>query len=148
MSDSLYTNHRLGGIIMDYSKEQLEKEMTRSSRHYSDNQFWEKVKKYTKKAGTQAVYTVLLLYYVLQKDTVPMKTKGIIIGALGYFILPLDLIPDFTPVVGYADDLGGLGVALMQVVMYIDQDVKKQAKEKLVDLFGEDVDTSEVDSKI
>ncbi|EJQ77943.1 TPA: DUF1232 domain-containing protein [Bacillus cereus] len=133
---------------MDYSKEQLEKEMTRSSRHYSDNQFWEKVKKYTKKAGTQAVYTVLLLYYVLQKDTVPMKTKGIIIGALGYFILPLDLIPDFTPVVGYADDLGGLGVALMQVVMYIDQDVKKQAKEKLVDLFGEDVDTSEVDSKI
>ncbi|HDR7700692.1 TPA: DUF1232 domain-containing protein [Bacillus toyonensis] len=133
---------------MDYSKEQLEKEMTRSSRHYSDNQFWEKVKKYTKKAGTQAVYTVLLLYYVLQKDTVPMKTKGIIIGALGYFILPLDLIPDFTPVVGYADDLGGLGVALMQVVMYIDQDVKKQAKEKLVNLFGEDVDTSEVDSKI
>ncbi|PHC68936.1 YkvA family protein [Bacillus toyonensis] len=133
---------------MDYSKEQLEKEMTRSSRHYSDNQFWGKVKKYAKKAGTQAVYTVLLLYYVLQKDTVPMKTKGIIIGALGYFILPLDLIPNFTPVVGYVDDLGGLGAALMQVVMYIDQDVKKQAKEKLVDLFGKDVDTSEVDSKI
>ncbi|MBO1583385.1 YkvA family protein [Bacillus sp. XF8] len=133
---------------MDYSKEQLEKEMTRSSRHYSDNQFWEKVKKYAKKAGTQAVYTVLLLYYVLQKDTVPMKTKGIILGALGYFILPLDLIPDFTPVVGYADDLGALGVALMQVVTYIDEDVKQQAKEKLSSLFGEDVDTTEIDSKI
>ncbi|PGM71261.1 hypothetical protein CN957_31015 [Bacillus cereus] len=133
---------------MDYSKDQLEQEMNRSSKHYSDNKFWDKVKKYAKKAGTQAVYTVLLLYYVLQKDTVPMKTKGIIIGALGYFILPLDLIPDFTPVVGYADDLGTLGLALMQVMMYIDQDVKKQAKDKLVDLFGEDVDTSEVDSKL
>ncbi|MFS8351640.1 YkvA family protein [Bacillus nitratireducens] len=133
---------------MDYSKDQLEQEMTRSSKHYSDNKFWDKVKKYAKKAGTQAVYTVLLLYYVLQKDTVPMKTKGIIIGALGYFILPLDLIPDFTPVVGYADDLGTLGLALMQVMMYIDQDVKKQAKDKLVDLFSEDVDTSEVDSKL
>ncbi len=133
---------------MSTSPKDLEKELESSGKHYSDNKFWDKVKKYAKKAGTQAIYTVLLLYYVLQKDTVPMKNKGIIIGALGYFILPFDLIPDFTPIVGYADDLGALGIALMQVMMYIDQDVKKQAKDKLVDLFGKDVDTSEVDSKL
>lgn len=78
------------------------------------------------------VYAVLLLYYTLQKDTVPMKTKGIILGALGYFILPLDLIPDAIPVIGYADDLGTLGIALMQVVMYIDQDIKDLAKTSYV----------------
>lgn len=133
---------------MDYSKDQLEEELTRSSKHYSDSKFWDKVKKYGKKAGANVVYAVLLLYYTLQKDTVPMKTKGIILGALGYFILPLDLIPDAIPVVGYADDLGALGMALMQVVMYIDQDVKDLAKNKLCDWFGEGVDTSEIDNKL
>lgn len=53
-----------------------------------------------------------------------------IIGALGYFILPLDLIPDFAAGVGFTDDLGALGLALIQVAMYIDEDVKLKAKEK------------------
>lgn len=140
----------IGGRKLDTTKtsDEIEKEMESTGKHFSDEKFWEKVKKYGKKAGSSIVYAVLLLYFTLQKPDVPVAAKATIIGALGYFIFPLDLIPDLTPGLGYTDDLGALGVALFQVAIYIDQDVKDKAKEKLRDWFGDDVDTSDIDSKI
>ncbi|MFC4322572.1 YkvA family protein [Litchfieldia salsa] len=129
-------------------QEKLEKEMESASKHFSEDKFWGKLKKFAKKAGASVVYAVLLLYYTLQKPEVPKKTKAIIIGALGYFILPLDLIPDLMVGVGYTDDLGALGLALFQVAIYIDDEIKAQAKEKLKDWFGDQVDTSDIDVKI
>jgi uncharacterized membrane protein YkvA (DUF1232 family) len=133
---------------MIQDKEKLEKQMEAAGKHYSDEKFWGKLKKFAKKAGASVVYAVLLLYYTLQKPEVPMKTKSIILGALGYFILPLDLIPDVLVGLGYTDDLDALGIALFQVAMYIDEDIKNQAKEKLKDWFGDNVDTSDIDAKI
>ncbi|MCM3595479.1 YkvA family protein [Metabacillus idriensis] len=123
-------------------------ELQEAEKHYSETKFWDKLKKFGKKAGSSVVYAVLLLYFTLQKPEVPKKTKAIIIGALGYFILPLDLIPDLAAGVGYTDDLGALGLALLQVAMYIDDDIKNQAKEKLTEWFGQSVDTSDIDAKI
>lgn len=146
-------------IEMKLSKEEIEElkekaqfideeTVLNNSKHYSEDGLWNKIKKYSKKAGSTAVYVVLLLYYVLQKDEVPKKNKAIIIGALGYFILPLDLIPDLAVGVGYTDDLGALLAALWQVSMYIDDDVKNQAKEKLKNWFGDGVDTADIDEKL
>lgn len=133
---------------MEKSPEELEEEMESASKHYSEEKFWNKLTKFAKKAGSSVVYAVLLLYFTLQKPEVPVKVKAIIIGALGYFILPFDLIPDVAVGVGYTDDLGALGVALLQVAMYIDEDIKNKAKDKLREWFGEGVDTSEIDNKI
>jgi uncharacterized membrane protein YkvA (DUF1232 family) len=133
---------------MKQDQEKLEKQMEAASKHFSDDKFWGKLKKFAKKAGASVVYAVLLLYYTLQKPEVPMKTKTIIVGALGYFILPLDLIPDVVVGLGYTDDLGALGIALFQVAMYIDEDIKIQAKEKLKNWFGDNVDTSDIDAKL
>jgi uncharacterized membrane protein YkvA (DUF1232 family) len=119
-----------------------------SGKHFSDEKFWGKLKKFAKNAGSSVVYAVLLLYFTLQKPEVPVKAKTIIIGALGYFILPLDLIPDLAVGVGYTDDLGALGVALFQVAMYIDEVIRNKAKEKLKEWFGDKVDTSDIDGKI
>jgi uncharacterized membrane protein YkvA (DUF1232 family) len=122
--------------------------MDKAQKYFSDRKFWDKLKKYGKKAGSSVVYAVLLLYYLMQKPDVPAKSKAIVVGALGYFILPLDLIPDIAVGVGYGDDLGVLGYALLQVAMYIDNEVKEQAKTKLKDWFGENVDTSDIDAKL
>lgn len=122
--------------------------MNDTEKHFSEEKFWGKLKKFGLKAGHSVVYTALLLYFVLQKPDVPKKAKMVIIGALGYFILPTDMIPDMAVGVGFTDDLGALGVALLQVAMYIDDVVKAKAKAKLTDWFGENVDTSEVDKKI
>ncbi|HHW37266.1 MAG TPA: DUF1232 domain-containing protein [Bacillales bacterium] len=119
-----------------------------TSEHFSDKKLWEKLKVFAKKAGSSIVYIVLLLYFTLQKPELPVKAKGTIIGALGYFILPIDLIPDALIGLGYTDDLSAVGLALLQVAIYIDEDIKNKAKAKLQEWFGESVDTSEIDSKI
>ncbi|MEH7228298.1 YkvA family protein [Bacillus safensis] len=119
-----------------------------SKKHFNDHAFWEKLKKTAQKAGVSLVYAVLLLYYTLQKPEVPVKAKTLIIGALGYFILPLDLIPDTLIGVGYTDDLGAITYALFQVAMYIDDEVKGKAKGRLSKWFGEKTDTSLIDQKL
>lgn len=63
--------------------------------NYSPDNLLKKVTKVAKSAGVKVVYGVLLLYYALIDNRVPLKDKAIVIGALGYFILPFDFIPDF-----------------------------------------------------
>ena len=65
-------------------------------------------------------------------------------GPLGYFIAPIDAIPDLTPIVGYSDDLGSLAMALAAVAIFIDDEVKDKARKKLKDWFG-DYDESSLD---
>ena len=65
----------------------------------------------------------------------PVWAKTAIIGALGYFISPIDAIPDIMPVVGYTD-VGVLAAATAAVATYIDEDVKKKAKDKMKYWFG------------
>lgn len=120
------------------------------SNNYSEKSLWEKFKKFSKKAGKKVIYCALLLYYVLQKPEVPVKVRLTIIGALGYFITPIDAIPDIIPMVGFTDDFGALGVALTTAAMYVDDDVKQKAKNKLRDWFGnyDDSELEEVNNKI
>ena len=110
-----------------------DKEYTRS---YSEEGFWDKLTRYTKAAGAEVIERALQLYYAAQDPDTPLWAKGVIYGALGYFISPLDAIPDIIPVVGYADDLGVLAAAIATVAMYITPEVKQKAKQKLQDWFG------------
>ena len=61
---------------------------------FSANDFVEKISRIAKRAGAKLVYAALLLYYTLQSDKVSTADKAIIIGALGYLISPLDVIPE------------------------------------------------------
>jgi uncharacterized membrane protein YkvA (DUF1232 family) len=106
------------------------------SKHYSEKSFWRKVRKYGKKAGREVVEKALWLFYASMNAEMPREQKLMILGALGYFILPFDLIPDFIPVVGYGDDLAALAAAVRQVLKYIDDDVKRKTDEKLDKWFG------------
>lgn len=121
-------------------------------KYYSEASFWTKLSKYAKDAGIKVVYSGLILYYALESPKTPLKSKLQIYAALGYLILPIDLVPDFIPVVGFVDDLGALGLAIGATAMSIDKEVKQKAKGKVVDFFGDDAmenkDIIEVDSQI
>lgn len=111
---------------------------------YSEDSFWNKLKKFAKAAGIQVVYLALVLYFVMLDKNTPKRAKIIIASALGYFILPTDIIPDFILGVGYADDLGALIFAAGQVVMHLNDSHKSQARIKLKDWFG-DFDPADLD---
>ena len=110
---------------------------------YSEESFWEKIKKFSKSAGSKVVYASLLLYYVMEDKNVDLRTKVSITAALGYFIIPADAIFDFTPLIGYSDDLGVLLFALSQISSNITPDIKEKARKKLEDWFGE-IDENEL----
>ncbi len=99
-------------------------------KQYSESKFLEKIGNFAKKAGINVIYAGILLFEVMKKPEVPSKDKAIIIGALGYFIAPLDLIPDMIPG-GFVDDLGALAFALARVKNYIDHEIKLKSKERL-----------------
>ena len=83
----------------------------RYSKFYSQESFWKKLKGFAFTAGIKVVYLALLLYYMLLDEKVDMKSKVTIGAALGFFIFPFDLIPDFIPVIGFTDDLSVLMIA-------------------------------------
>jgi len=98
---------------------------------FSEEGLWDKIKNFAKKAGCEVIEKVILLYIVAKDPDTPAKAKALIYGALGYFIMPLDAIPDVTPFVGFSDDLGALATAITLVAMSIKPEHKEQAKEKI-----------------
>ena len=119
------------------------------SKYYSETGLWEKIKKGSIAAGTKVVYSVLLLYYAMQDESMSIKTRLLIAAALGYFILPTDAIFDLTPIIGYSDDLGVLLFVLTQISASITTEVMDKAKHKIEEWFGEidDEKLREIDEK-
>lgn len=104
---------------------------------YSENELIKKILKFAKAAGIELIYLVCILFYVLQQSTTPSWAKSLIIAALGYFISPLDAIPDTIPVLGQLDDWAILVAALGAVAMYVTDDTKAKAKDRLHVWFGD-----------
>ncbi|MEC0228460.1 YkvA family protein [Paenibacillus alba] len=111
-------------------------------KYFSTDGFWSKLKKGAKKAGSKVIYSGLLLFYAVESPKTPLRAKVQVYGALGYLILPLDIVPDLLPIIGYVDDLSVLGLALAAVAKSIDDDVKRKAKSKLRDFLGDEVMSS------
>jgi uncharacterized membrane protein YkvA (DUF1232 family) len=105
---------------------------------FSQTEFAEKIARIAKRAGAKLVYAALILYYTLQSDKVSKADKAIIIGALGYMISPLDVIPDAIPIAGLTDDLAVLLYVLKKVWTGIDPEIMEQAKSKLSRWFDDE----------
>lgn len=124
-------------------KQPNEETLLESQKHYSDDGLWDKMKSVFKKAGIKVIYLALVLYYTVNAESTPTAKKGIIYGALGYFILPIDLIPDAIPIAGFSDDLAALVACVAAVSMCITPEIKAQAETKLKEWFG-DFDKEEI----
>jgi uncharacterized membrane protein YkvA (DUF1232 family) len=103
---------------------------------YSRPRLWLTLKKAAACAGRKTLLVALTLFYCLQDRDTPAWAKGVIIGALGYLILPLDLIPDIIPGVGYGDDMGALVAALGTVAAYVKDEHKAKAAAQVARLLG------------
>ena len=137
----------------EYLKENFEESKDNNTMEYdykkytddfSDGKFWSKMKEVAKKIGLKATSYALILYYVLQKKEVPLADKMLITGCLGYFILPLDLVPDLIPAMGYSDDVVGMLFAIKRCMNYVDDEIKENVSNRLVSWF--DIDKDYIDT--
>jgi len=104
--------------------------------YYSNDSFWKKIKKHYKNVGKKLIELIITLFYTLKDKDTPVWAKTIILGALGYFILPVDIIPDFVPITGFTDDFVSITLAFGAVVLHIKDEHKKNAKEILNKYFN------------
>ena len=124
--------------IEDVSFEEVH-EIEKYGTYYSDNRLWKKIERVAKKVGATVLLPVFTLYYMLQDDKVSLQHKAYIVGALGYFILPIDLIPDgILPVIGFTDDIAVMTLVLKLVKDSITPEIKARANQRVAEVMGTD----------
>ena len=120
-------------------------DLNKYKNEYDEQTLMSKISRFAKKAGLNTIYYVLLLYNLLLSDMSSIADKAVIIGALGYFICPLDIVPDLMIGTGFLDDAAVLTLALSKLVTSITPAIKAAAKAQLREWF--DFEDSELDSK-
>ena len=107
------------------------------SPHFSDDSLKAKIARFARVAGRELIEKVLILYHTLRAPSTPKWARAAILGALGYFISPIDTLPDLIPGIGYTDDLTVIAAALVTVASHITPEIKARAREQVARLFGE-----------
>ena len=122
----------------------------KSKTYFSMNSFILKIRSNLQHISLQSVYGMLLLFYTFREKSTPIWAKNIVVGVLGYFINPLDLMPDLTPFIGYTDDLGLLAFGLVTIAAYISQPIRDKAKARMTKMYGQvdELIFEEVDKKL
>ena len=114
---------------MDNEKKVSEEELVaKYQKHFDKNvamKLLVKLRKATRnkpKVIAGATGTIVLslgkLLSALDNPATPTHLKALIVGAIGYIVLPVDLIPDITPGIGYADDLASVAGVVAAVSVY------------------------------
>lgn len=62
---------------------------------------------------------LLAAYYCAFDRATPLQVKATLIGAIAYFVLPFDVVPDFLPVLGFTDDAAVLATAIRLVASHM-----------------------------
>jgi uncharacterized membrane protein YkvA (DUF1232 family) len=79
---------------------------------------------------------VLAAYYCAIDPRTPLQAKAVLYGALAYFVLPLDIIPDFIAGFGYTDDAAVLAAAIRSILPHIKDHHRDRAKTAIEKLSG------------
>lgn len=89
--------------------------------------------KFLRKSGKKLHFIpkLLTIFYCMQDDDTPKFIKLALMGALGYVLLPFDLVPDAIPFLGWLDDAAVVAAALRLAGTY----VKPEHKEKVRKMF-------------
>lgn len=89
-------------------------------------QFWRKLKRLAVKLPFME--DLLAAYYCAFDRQTPRHVQAALLGALAYFILPFDFVPDMLPILGFGDDAAILATALRMVATHINEDHREAAR--------------------
>jgi uncharacterized membrane protein YkvA (DUF1232 family) len=128
---------KIKNSISEVKLEDITANLKLYEKYFSENELLQKIGKLGKSIGATVLYPVFLLFNLLKSGDINLKEKAMIIGTLGYFILPVDLLPDAIVGVGYADDAAALTAAVTALASCITEDIQNESKEQLRKIFGE-----------
>ena len=120
----------MGRDVIPYDPEKLRRDQARVTRD-----FWDKLRKYIRRVPF--VEDAVAAYYCAMDPATPLHVKAVLFGALAYFIVPLDIIPDFIGLVGFTDDAAVLYAAIRIVAPHITDSHRRQARLAVDRLSGE-----------
>ena len=119
-------------------------DIKRYGKHFSEASFRDKLRAVGKLLGEVILLPILKGYYVLISPTTKAGEKALLLGALGYFILPFDFIPDFLAgLLGFGDDLMVITYALTKVQNNLTPEIEEKAKRTMRKILGKR--TAEID---
>jgi uncharacterized membrane protein YkvA (DUF1232 family) len=96
--------------------------------------FWQKLRALA--ARLPFAEDLIAAHYCAFDHQTPVHVKAALIGAIAYFVLPADLIPDVLPIVGYTDDAAMLAAAIRLVAQHITPDHRAAARQTLARMRG------------
>jgi uncharacterized membrane protein YkvA (DUF1232 family) len=96
--------------------------------------FWDKVRRVA--ARLPFAEDLLAAYYCAFDRTTPLQVKAALIGALAYFVLPTDAVPDVLPLIGFSDDAAVLVTALRLVSTHMRPEHREAARRALAREFA------------
>jgi uncharacterized membrane protein YkvA (DUF1232 family) len=100
-----------------------------------EKEFWRKLKGLV--ASLPFAEDLLVVHYCAFDRETPLHVKAALLGAIAYFVLPLDFIPDYIPVIGYTDDAAVLAATIKLVTAHITPTHREAAQRTLAQLRGE-----------
>ena len=96
--------------------------------NFDTDALWARITEWSRKAGRTTARPVLLLWYVLKSEKTPRSDKLLIISAISYLVLPIDLISaKRLPIIGWFDELVSFTVAYQKVCKYITPEMQTKA---------------------
>jgi uncharacterized membrane protein YkvA (DUF1232 family) len=99
----------------DLTLHELEK--LKGDRRRTEDGFWRKLRRYA--GRIPFVDEALAAYYCAVDPATPLRAKAVLYGALAYFVLPVDLIPDWIAGLGFTDDAAVLAAAVRSILPHI-----------------------------
>lgn len=102
---------------------------------YDENNVLTKCVKGIKLVGMGAAKLLAILYVVAKSPLVPTGYKALAVGALAYFGIPVDAIPDILPMIGYSDDIAVMGSAVAAIAHCLNAPILAEVNEKLIEWF-------------
>lgn len=70
-------------------------------------------------------------WFCVRDENTPRRVKLVLVAALAYFVLPVDVIPDFLPLLGFSDDAAVIAAALAAVAGSIAPEHRERAREAM-----------------
>ena len=119
-----------GRDLVPYDPDKLKRDQAKVERS-----FWDKMRKYIRRVPF--VEEAVAGYYCAIDPATPLQVKAVLFGALAYFVLPIDIVPDIMPWLGFTDDAAVLYAALRTVAPHINNSHRALAKTAIDRMAGE-----------